>query len=223
VTVPHRQTSLAHLDGLAPSAGRIGAVNTVVREARGTLIGHNTDGTGFLEPLTERLGFEPAGRRAVLLGAGGAARAVAAALLEADVGRLTILNRTVARAETLAAELAEFETTPDTEIRVGPLEEPVSHPDLDHCDLLVQCTSRGIGEEPPVAVAWDRLPATAIAADLVYGRGPTPFLAAAQGRGLATHDGIWMLLGQAAETFRLWTGQRFDLDTVYAHLRAGDD
>lgn len=218
VTVPHKESILHYLDELAPSAERIGAVNTVVRTKDDRLVGHNTDGVGFVSPLRSRLGFDPAERRVVILGAGGAARAVAVALLDTGATAITILNRTRARAEALVADLTSLAGDTEVELVADGLEEPVDHPALASCDLLVQSTSRGLGDASPLEIRWDRLPEGAIVADLVYGREPTFFLREASQHGHQTHDGLWMLIGQANEAFRLWTGECFDPDAIHAGI-----
>lgn len=215
LTLPHKQAILKHLDLIDPLAGRIGAVNTV-RLREGRLEGFNTDAAGFLQPLRKRTGFDPKRCHAVLLGAGGAARAVAFALADAGAACLTILNRTPTRAAALAADLSAH--LKHLRVITGELEEPIGGSVLSGADLVVQCTSRGLAGEAPVAVRWEDLKPSAVVADLVYGRDPGAFLAAAAEAGLTTHAGSWMLVGQAAEAFRLWTGTAFDLDVAHGWL-----
>lgn len=174
VTVPHKQAVLPLLDQLHPAAARAGAVNTIVNEG-GRLIGHNTDITGFLDALRLDGGVEPKGARAVVIGAGGAARAVVIALLDAGVARLRVLNRTPARAAALVAELAD-----------GRGEAAALEPDrvaslLAGADLVVNCTTVGMrhsAQEHALPVPVEALPAAAMVVDIVANPLVTPFLAA---------------------------------------------
>ena len=199
VTIPHKQAICAHLDGLDPSARAVGAVNCVVRTGRGRLVGHNTDGGAFVASLRSDAGLDPAGLRVVLLGAGGAARALAAALSEAGAHVLA-----AARRAEVAAALPGV---------AGVL--PWAHPlPPSGVDLLVNCTPLGMAggpDEGPGAdswghLEWDRLAPGACVADLVYVPATTPLLAAAARRGHPTLGGLPMLVGQAEAAYRLWTG-----------------
>ena len=199
VTVPHKEAVVALLDEVAPLARRVGAVNTIVK--RGALLrGENTDVGGFLAPLRER-GADLPRWRAVVLGAGGAARAVALALLDAGVAALTIANRTPDRAAALAADLGGARATPLA------LDDPRLADHLAHADLLVDATARGwLAPEPmlpPAQLAL--LPAGALVYDLTYQ--PTGLLRAAAARGLATLDGLPMLVEQGALAWQHWTGR----------------
>ena len=195
VTVPHKEAVARAVDRLAPRAQRAGAVNTVLNRA-GELIGDNTDIPGFLFPLLRR-SVPLADSRIVLLGAGGAARAVIVALAEHGCRSLLIANRTLQRAEALVAEFGIGCAVP-----LGPalLES------LASTDLLVNATSIGWdGVTSPLPLEWlDLLPSHALVYDLTYRE--TPLLAAARARGLATLDGLEMLVAQGAESFRLWFG-----------------
>ncbi|HEX5506765.1 MAG TPA: shikimate dehydrogenase [Thermomicrobiales bacterium] len=200
VTVPHKEAVVALLDALTPRAARVGAVNTIVK--RGDVLeGDNTDQDGFLAPLRER-GLALAATRAVLLGAGGAARAVAAALLDAGVPALTIANRTPARAAALARDLG------DPRARALGLDAPALGDALAGAGLVVNATATATGwadDAPLDAAALDRLPPGALAYDLTYRA--TPFLRAAAARGLATLDGLPMLVEQGALAWQRWTGR----------------
>lgn len=207
LTLPHKQAVLPLLDAIEPTAGRIGAVNTVVRESDGRLVGHNTDAAGFLGPLAERTGFSAQGRTALLLGTGGAARAIAFGLAEAGVARLRLRNRTIGRAEALAEELRDLPGAP--EIDVGPLRSDLPATDWHEVDLVVQGTSLGLDDAMPPLPDWTALPSAAILADIVYGGEPSAWLKAAEAAGRPTLDGLWMLIGQAALAYRLWTGRTF--------------
>ena len=199
VTVPHKEAVVALLDEVAPLAGRVGAVNTIVK--RGALLrGENTDVGGFLAPLRERSADLPRWR-GVVLGAGGAARAVALALLDAGIAALTIANRTPAGAEALVADLDEGRAMPLA------LDDARLADHLAGADLLVDATARGwhTAEStlPPAQLAL--LPRDALVYDLTYQ--PTGLLRAAAARGLATLDGLPMLVEQGALAWQLWTGR----------------
>ena len=215
VTVPHKEAVVALLDEVAPLAGRVGAVNTIVK--RGALLrGENTDVGGFLAPLRER-GAELPRWRAVVLGAGGAARAVALALLDAGIAALTIANRTPARAEALAADLDEGRATSLA------LDDPRLGDHLASANLLVDATARGwhAAEStlPPAQLAL--LPGDALVYDLTYQ--PTGLLRAAAARGLATLDGLPMLVEQGALAWQLWTGREPPRAVMWQAALAGRD
>lgn len=184
VTVPHKQAVIAHLDSMSDAARAIGAVNTVVREG-GRLVGYNTDAPGFAEALAGR----PAHAHAAVVGAGGAARAVLAALTTLGVQRATVLNRSQDKA---AALLAEFGIAGDA----LPLDAP-----LPPADLLVNTSALGMTGQPPLMLDLAPLPQHALVYDIVYAPLETGLLAAARARGLATVDGLAMLIGQAAVAF----------------------
>ncbi len=193
VTVPHKEAVTRLLDSQAPRAHRAGAVNTIVVRDSG-LHGDNTDIPGFLFPLTRR-GLPIGDLRVIVLGAGGAARAVIVALADQRCRSLVVANRSLARAQSLIAEFAVG--------RALPLSGELL-PELATADLLVNATSVGWdGRSSPIPLDWlDVLPSHALVYDLTYR--PTPLLAAAHARGLATLDGLEMLVAQGAESFRLW-------------------
>lgn len=218
VTIPHKQAVIPYLDELSAEAQAIGAVNTIVF-ASGRRIGYNTDGAGFLRALTDR-GFSAAGRRALVLGAGGAARAVVHALSQAGA-EVTVLNRTEAKAASLAAELRRCGLGP---IQSGALAAEHIAALAPTVDLVVNATSVGmgphIGETPwPAEVAF---PATAIAYDLIYsgaaGARPTAFLRQAEAAGAQTLDGSYMLVYQGALAFEKWTEQPAPVEVMMAAL-----
>jgi shikimate dehydrogenase len=209
VTIPHKEAAFALCDDLADSARRAGAVNTL-RFEDGRILGSNTDGYGFLESLAEQApGFDPRSGPAVLLGAGGAARAIAAALLDAGCPRVTLVNRTRPRAEALAAALG------------GPV-LVAEAPPLAGAALLVNTTSLGMAGQPPLGIDLSPLPPAAVVADIVYVPLETPLLAAARARGLVAVDGLGMLLHQARPGFAAWFGVAPQVDAgLRAHVAAG--
>jgi shikimate dehydrogenase len=204
VTLPHKEAALSLCDEVEESARRAGAVNTLRFEG-GRILGSNTDGWGFLESLREQApGFDPRSGPAVVLGAGGAARAIAAALQDAGCPRIVLVNRTRPRAEALAAAL-------------GGAVEVADHPPLAEAALLVNTTSLGMVGQPPLEIDLAPLPAAAVVADIVYVPLQTPLLAAARARGLVAVDGLGMLLHQARPGFAAWFGVMPQVD---AELRA---
>jgi shikimate dehydrogenase len=204
LTIPHKESAAPLMDRLSPAAERIGAVNTVVVEADGTLSGDNTDGFGFIAALSSSAaGWRAEAGPAVLLGAGGAARAVAVALLDAGVPELRLLNRTSERAHALAGELGGPIHAVDWGTRAAA---------LDGAALLVNTTSLGMRGQPPLDLTLDALPRTALVTDVVYTPLITPLLALAQGRGNPVVDGLGMLLHQARPGFRAWFGADPEVD-----------
>jgi shikimate dehydrogenase len=198
LTIPHKERAVALMDRLSPTAERIGAVNTVVVAADGTLSGDNTDGSGFIAALSQSAaGWRPEAGPAVLLGAGGAARAVAVALLDAGVPEVRLLNRTPERARALADELGGPVHAAEWAARAAA---------LDGAALLVNTTSLGMQGQPPLVLTLDALPRTALVTDVVYTPLITPLLAIAQARGNPVVDGLGMLLHQARPGFRAWFG-----------------
>jgi len=198
VTVPHKEAALASVDRASREARHIGAVNTIVVAADGTLEGRNTDGFGFSENLRDALpGWSAVAGPAVLLGAGGAARAVAVALLDAGAPEVRLANRTAERAERLAADIGG-------PIRVVGWDDRTAA--LADASLLVNTTTLGMAGQPPLDLPLDRLPPTAVVNDIIYAPLETALLAAARRRGNPVVDGLGMLLHQARPAFCAWFG-----------------
>ena len=201
LTIPHKQEALSIVDRVEPLARRIGAVNTIIVGPDGSLEGRNTDAFGFRESLRDSVpNWDPAGTLAVVLGAGGAARAVVAALIEARAKEIRLVNRTEARAEMLARELA----TPTARIAVHPWSDRDSA--LADAGLLVNTTSLGMADEPALELDLGQLPGSAVVVDIVYVPLETALLAAARERGHRTTDGLGMLLHQGRPGFEAWFG-----------------
>jgi len=199
ITIPFKEIACAACDRLSDDARAVGAVNTLWREG-GELRGDNTDIAGFLANLDDRApGWSTQIRRAIVIGAGGAARAIVAALRSRGVASITLANRTLERAVNLASrfasgvEAASFETLPSL---------------LAGADLLVNASSLGMQGQPALSLELAGLPAHGIVVDLVYVPLRTPLLAAAAARGLKTVDGLGMLLHQAVPGFERWFGVR---------------
>lgn len=209
LTVPHKEAALAVVTSLSPTARALGAVNTVVVGADGNLAGDNTDGSGFLENLRQgATGWSADAGPAVVLGAGGAARAICHALAEAGAPEIRIVNRTLGRAETLAGDLT------------GPL-MPWSWANrgaaLAGAALVVNTTTLGMVGQDPLDLDLAPLPTKAVINDIVYAPLQTPLLAAAAERGNPVVDGLGMLLHQARPGFEAWFGRAPE---VTAELRA---
>lgn len=204
VTVPHKRTAFEAADDLTPRAIRIGAVNTIIVGADGGLTGDNTDGYGFQENLAAGApGFDIGAGPAVVIGAGGAARAILAALIEAGAPEIRLLNRTTEKALSLAAELGR-------PIIAAPWEK--RHACLAGAALLVNTTTRGMAGNPALDLRLDHLPETALVNDIVYVPLLTPLLAAAAARGNPCVDGLGMLLHQGRPGFEAWFGVRPAVD-----------
>jgi shikimate dehydrogenase len=209
VTIPHKEAAFAVCDTVDASARRAGAVNTLVFD-NGRITGSKTDGWGFLESLRGG-GVNPAAGPALILGAGGSARAVAAVLLELGV-KTTIANRTRARAEAIARELPGLRVI-DWDTR----DEAVA----DHA-LLVNTTSLGMAGHQPLEIDLDRAAQGLTVTDIVYVPLETPLLAAARARDIRCVDGLGMLLYQAVPGFRAWFGVDPTVDDTLRRFVAAD-
>ncbi len=212
VTLPHKAAAFALADQHSSAAGRLGVANVLTLLRDGRIEADSNDGPGMLADLHERYGIDPCGRDVLLLGAGGAARAAAFALLDAGVAGLTIANRTSGRARALADVLGESPRT-----GVIPWEA------LDRCrafDLIVNATSAGVQHAAMVLPA-SLVHAKTSAYDLSYGAAARPFLDWAKQAGCATVcDGLGMLVETAAASFERWHGVRPDTDAALRLLRA---
>lgn len=198
LTIPHKVEALKLVDHVEPLAARIGAVNTIVVEADGSLTGRNTDGFGYIQSLLQE---QPAWRAesgpAVVIGAGGAARAVLAALVDQGTPEIRLANRSAAKALDMAAEFGG-------PVRAIPWDE--RHAALDGATLLVHTTNQGMHGEPALDLRLDLLPAGALVSDIIYVPLETPLLAAARQRGNPAVNGLGMLLHQARPAFEAWFG-----------------
>lgn len=219
VTIPYKEAVIPLIDRITPVARRIGAVNTLVVGHDGTLTGTNTDAEGFLLNLKDRAPNWRGDRPVAVLGAGGAARAVCAALLEAGVSELRLFNRTLEKTEHLADSIRIHS---DAAIRTLPLDDTAWVADAADLGLVVNTTSLGMTGHPPLTLDLGQLPADAVVADIVYNPLETPFLRAAAERGLTTVDGLGMLLFQARAGFAAWFGQTPEVtEKLRAFVRQG--
>lgn len=191
VTIPHKVAVMPHLDALAPGAAAVRAVNTIIVGDDGGLTGHNTDVAGITGPAGESL----AGRPMLLVGSGGAARAGAAAAVAGGASSLWIM----ARSQDAAAALLASTGLPGGVMAMG-------HPLPDAVRLVFNASTLGMTGQPPLDLDLSSMPADAVVFDAVYTPLETPLLLTARARGLATIDGLAMLIGQAGEAFRLFFG-----------------
>ncbi len=214
VTIPHKHAALALAGEASAAAREIGAANTLTFSG-GEILAENTDAPGLIAAL----GFSPRGMRALVLGAGGSARAAAWALREAGASEVSVWNRTAERAVALASDLG---------VRAVATPEPA--------DLLVNCTAVGLERDHAgiersatedcalnqLGLTFDQLGEYANVADLVYRSTPTPLLAAAGSQGARTLDGLEILIAQGALSFELWTARKPPLEVMRAAARAAD-
>lgn len=223
VTIPHKESILPLLDEVTENARLVGAVNTIVHR-NGRLIGYNTDGWGFLCAL-EEAGVRPAGARVVVLGAGGAARAIASHLILAGAAHVAVLNRTVEKAERLVSELTaslgEAKGAPKQmpPFTAGALESPQL---IRAADLIVNCTSLGMGEQagdsPLTDPTWLR--PGAIVYDTVYRPAETRLIREAKEAGCQVIGGLGMLVHQGACAWEYWFGRRGPTSIMWAAAKA---
>ncbi len=196
VTMPHKAAVIPALDRLSEVAEAVGAVNTVVRLPDGVLKGENTDGPGFLQALRGDEGFDPAGRRCLVIGAGGAARAVVKALSDAGAEEVVVVNRTRANAEAAAA-------------LAGPVGRVGLAAEAGEAELVVSAVPLGMAGHDDVGLPVDPtdLGPGQLVVDLVTHPTITPLVEAARARGARSVNGLGMLVHQAVLQFRLWTGE----------------
>ncbi|HEX2556315.1 MAG TPA: shikimate dehydrogenase [Microvirga sp.] len=218
VTIPHKEAAFAGVDRRTERAERLRAVNTLWIED-GVLWGDNTDVTGFMAHLDASLGagWDGGVATALVLGAGGAARAVVAGLLERRFDRVLVANRTGERAQEVAQAFAG-----DGGTRIVPLAWEALDAALGEVDLLVNTTSLGMAGQPPLALDLARLPGRAAVADIVYVPLETPLLAQARARSLRAVDGLGMLLHQAVPGFARWFGVTPEVTPELRALIAAD-
>lgn len=219
VTIPHKETIVPMLDKVDDLARTVGAVNTIVND-NGRLLGHNTDVEGAVEALRRDAGFDPAGKRVVVAGAGGAARAMVVSLLRAKAASIVVINRTFSRASKLVEELqplangAALKALPDmyvswTSATMG-------------CDLVVNCTSAGstgTGEESDSPVPAEAIHAGALVYDIIYRPFETTLMRTAKERGARVLGGLPMLIYQGAASFKLWTGRDAPVEVMFEAAR----
>ncbi|OLB71568.1 MAG: shikimate dehydrogenase [Alphaproteobacteria bacterium 13_2_20CM_2_64_7] len=198
LTIPHKEAALKIVDTVDPLARRIGAVNCVVVATDGSLEGQNHDAFGYIESVREaQPGWRADTGPIVVIGAGGGARAVLVGLIDQGAREIRLVNRTMARAEALANELSDSITALSWEERERALEDAA---------MLINATNQGMVGEPPLDLAIDRLPVSALVSDIVYIPRETALIAAARTRGNPMVNGLGMLLHQARPAFQAWFG-----------------
>ena len=224
VTVPHKEAVLPLLDEVDDLASSIGAVNTIVKKDD-RLLGFNTDAYGFIEALDKEGHFDPEGKQVVILGAGGAARAVGFALVQRKVASLAITDGIFERARALAENLVRY-------IKGAPPSSKDLKPDVtafqwqslslaetfDNCDLIVHCTTIGMkhsSQEGQSPLSLEVIPRSVLVYDLVYNPWLTPLLRLAQKAGSNILGGLPMLVYQGAASFKLWTGREAPVDIMF--------
>lgn len=206
VTIPHKEAAAAAVDRRSSLAGALGAVNTIVLEPDGTLRGDNTDGPGFLQSLRDDEGFDPSGKRCLVVGAGGAARAVVRALADAGATEVVVVNRTAERAAAVVALAGDC-----ARIGVGA--------EAGEADLIVNATPLGMsgaGFEDALPVDPAHLGSGQLVVDLVPNPAITPLVEQARAKGAVATNGIGMLVHQAALAFKLWTGEVAPVEVMSA-------
>ena len=216
VTIPYKELVIPLLDEIDDWALKIGSVNTIVNQA-GLLIGYNTDTVGFLRAISGYGNYEPSGRDVLLIGAGGAARAAAHALMEAGVKTLWIANRTYDRVKRLADELLEI-----GEVKPIGLDGPEFRKSAASVSLIVNSTSLGMKHTPEAHInplEGLNIGSSTLVTDMVYNPLDTPMLIEAENRGCRILSGLPMLVLQGAASFELWTGDGAPVDVMFSAAR----
>jgi shikimate dehydrogenase len=224
VTVPYKETVLPLLDEVDNLAGSIGAVNTIVKK-NDRLVGFNTDAHGFIEALNREGHFNPEGKRVVILGAGGVARAVSFALVQKKVASLAITDGIFERARVLAKNLVSYKEvslagSKDLTANVTAFEwrNLSSVKTLENCDLIVHCTTIGMKDSPQEGkspLTFEVIPEDILIFDVVYTPSITPLLGLAQRAGANILGGLPMLIYQGAASFKLWIGKDAPIDIMF--------
>lgn len=203
VTVPHKEAVVPFLDRISPQACFIGAVNTIVCKDE-ELIGYNTDGVGFSKALAGQIDFSLSAKTVLVLGSGGASRAVAAQAATDGVAQLILVNRTLARAQRLEHDL--LEKFPGLKSLSLPLHEKTLAPVFPTVDLLVNATTQGLNPGETLPLPLSELPEHAVVFDLIYNPPSTALLREASRLGYRFLNGLWMLIYQGVASFEVWTG-----------------
>ena len=214
VTIPHKERVVPMVDRLTDDAQATGAVNTITKDGR-RLIGHNTDVPGFKAALDRLVGRQKMPRQAVVLGAGGGARAVVYGLITAGFQRVIVFNRHLHRAEALVRHFAR--SAAHMELRAMPWHESIIEAELAKTKVLVNATSVGLTDEHESPIPAEIIPPDLLVLDLIYNR--TKLLRDAEAAGCTVMDGELMLLHQGAAAFTLWTGEEAPLEVMAAALR----
>jgi len=212
LSLPHKENALKFLTYVAEEAKDIGAVNTLVRRENG-FAGYNTDMQGFLASLRFDAAFDPSAKKVLLLGAGGAARAIAYGLAKSEVASLTIVNRSYAKAEKIKEMITQ--KFPEVEVNIFTPSNPRLKQEVLKNELIVQATSVGLKKEedfPLISPDW--LNSDQLVYEIIYNPYPTPFARRALKKGCKVVNGLGMLLYQGAYAFELWTGMKPPLEIM---------
>lgn len=213
VTMPFKMEAVEWVDIKDGSVILTGSLNTLLFKD-GKIMGFNTDGIGFLNSLREK-GIPLQGRKVLLIGAGGAARAVAFVVAQQGVARLTVLNRTPQKAHRLAQELRSFK--PETEVSTASYDLDLALV-ISDSDLIINATSVGMKDHPGIPIPTDDIDQRHVVYDLVYWPLRTELLKRSEERGARVVSGLEMLIHQGAESFRIWTGKEFPIPIVREEL-----
>jgi shikimate dehydrogenase len=228
VTVPYKGEVLPLLDEVDDLASSIGAVNTIIKRDD-KLVGFNTDAYGFVEALEKDGHLAPGGKRVIVLGAGGVARAVSFILMQRKITSLAITDGIFERASALAENLVKYMTRPapnpkdwEPNVRAFRWQSLNSAKTLENCDLIVHCTTIGMKDSPQEGqspLTLEVIPKKALVYDVVYNPWPTPLLKFAQKAGANILGGLPMLVYQGAASFKLWIGKEAPLDIMFVKAR----
>lgn len=219
VTVPYKEKVIPYLDRIQGFAEECQAVNTIVN-ADGKLIGYNTDGVGFITALKEDCKFLPMGKKALVIGAGGSAKAVALALASEGASEINILNRNIRNGGNLARLLSKLHPSLPTQV-IG-FDSDILTPILDGCDIIVNCTILGMKHGPAENASplkADQIPTGTLVFDLVYNPSLTKFMDEANLAGVSNIGGLSMLVYQGAASFELWTGRKAPMSVMLESAR----
>ncbi len=223
ITVPYKEMAIGLIDEVDEFARIIGAVNTVVNHS-GRLKGFNTDSSGFLKALREDAGLEPSEKKVLILGAGGAARAVSFSLVQEKIGALVLTDLYLEKAKNLTGALVKFAADSQTKINIEAVQSSSANlaKIAVQCQLIVNCTTVGMKYSPDESLSpltSDLIPKDALVFDLVYNPSQTPLLKMAKAAGAKTIGGLPMLVYQGAASFKLWTGREAPLDIMMTAAR----
>ena len=211
VTVPHKRAAFELMDACDLSAQRLGVVNTIRFDPDGTMTGFNTDASGFLADLRAQFSLMPMGKRILVIGCGGAGRAIAIACALGGCARLALANRTVEKAETVAREIAVLSEAAGERTGVLPSDQTAWTDAAREVDLVVQCTTAGLAEGDAPVLPAEAFRRGQFLYDLVYTQSETPTMRAARAGGAWAVNGLGMLVHQGAASFRIWTGREANL------------
>lgn len=212
VTIPHKQSVMNLIDQVSDDAILVGAVNTIKNEG-GVLVGYNTDVGGFIRALKDDFSFVPTGKKIMMIGAGGAARAVVVGLCNNNASEIVIVNRTVSRAESLSREFSSHYS--NTGFKVLALDDDKSiKREIRNCDLIVNTSSAGMKGKNPLSLPLGLFPKESFIYDLVYDPAVTPLVKDARDHGINARSGISMLLYQGVDAFEIWTERKAPVEAM---------